>query len=46
LSQLYFPRARRVSAARLESFSESYFGPYSGYAQQYLFHYIRLEAGR
>ncbi|MEN9545940.1 MAG: hypothetical protein RLZZ356_672 [Verrucomicrobiota bacterium] len=46
LSQLYFPRARRVSAARLEAFSESYFGPYSGYAQQYLFHYIRLEAGR
>lgn len=46
LSQLYFPRARRVSSARLESFSESYFGPYSGYAQQYLFHYIRLEAGR
>jgi N-glycosylase/DNA lyase len=46
LSQLYFPRARRVSAAQLESFSESYFGPYSGYAQQYLFHYIRLEAGR
>lgn len=46
LSQLYFPRARRVTAARLESFSESYFGPYSGYAQQYLFHYIRLEAGR
>jgi 3-methyladenine DNA glycosylase/8-oxoguanine DNA glycosylase len=30
----------------LESFSESYFGPHSGYAQQYLFHYIRLEAGR
>ena len=46
LSQLYFPNARRVTAARLESFSESYFGPYSGYAQQYLFHYIRLEAGR
>lgn len=46
LSQLYFPRARRVTAAQLESFSESYFGPYSGYAQQYLFHYIRLEAGR
>lgn len=46
LSQLYFPSARRVTTARLESFSESYFGPYSGYAQQYLFHYIRLEAGR
>lgn len=46
LSQLYFPRARRVTAARLESFSRNHFGPYSGYAQQYLFHYIRLESGR
>lgn len=46
LSQWYFPRARRVTADRLERFSRTYFGPYSGYAQQYLFHSMRLEAGR
>jgi len=46
LSRLYFPRARRLTAARLEAFSQSHFGPWSGYAQQYLFHYMRLEAGR
>jgi N-glycosylase/DNA lyase len=46
LSRLYFPRARRLTAARLEAFSQGYFGPWAGYAQQYLFHYVRLEAGR
>ena len=46
LSRLYFPRARRLTAARLEAFSQTYFGPWAGYAQQYLFHYVRLEAGR
>ena len=46
LSQWYFPRARRVTADRLERFSQTYFGPYSGYAQQYLFHSMRLESGR
>jgi N-glycosylase/DNA lyase len=42
LRQLYFPR-RRVSLARLEQFSATYFGPQSGYAQQYLFHYMRTK---
>lgn len=46
LSQWYYPRARRVTADRLERFSQTYFGPYSGYAQQYLFHSMRLESGR
>jgi N-glycosylase/DNA lyase len=46
LIQKYFPKARRIAAARLEAFSQTYFGPYSGYAQQYLFHHVRLEAGR
>lgn len=45
LRQLYFPR-RRPSPARLLRFTESYFGPYSGYAQQYLFHYMRTKMGR
>jgi N-glycosylase/DNA lyase len=40
LRQLYFPR-RRVSAARLKRFTGSHFGPHAGYAQQYLFHYMR-----
>jgi N-glycosylase/DNA lyase len=40
LRQLYFPR-RRVKPARLRRFIDSHFGPYAGYAQQYLFHYMR-----
>ncbi|MDE1171569.1 MAG: hypothetical protein PW734_10235 [Verrucomicrobium sp.] len=40
LRQLYFTR-RRPDAARLRAFSQSYFGPYRGYAQQYLFHWVR-----
>lgn len=46
LIQKYFPTARRITAARLETFSQTHFGPYSGYAQQYLFHHVRLESGR
>jgi N-glycosylase/DNA lyase len=40
LRTLYFPR-RRVSPGRLRRFSETHFGPHAGYAQQYLFHYMR-----
>lgn len=40
LRQLYFPK-RRVTARRLREFSETHFGPNAGYAQQYLFHYMR-----
>ena len=46
LHRLYFPRARRVDARRLRRFSETYFGPNAGYAQQYLFHYVRNVLGR
>jgi N-glycosylase/DNA lyase len=42
---LYFPK-RRVKAARLRRFSETHFGPNAGYAQQYLFHYMRTNARR
>jgi N-glycosylase/DNA lyase len=45
LSQLYF-RGRAVKPERLQRFAAGYFGPHSGYAQQYLFHHIRLEQGR
>jgi N-glycosylase/DNA lyase len=47
LRELYF-RKRKVSPKKLLRFTESYFGAHSGYAQQYLFHYMRLrdKAGR
>ncbi|MFA6544342.1 MAG: DNA glycosylase [Limisphaerales bacterium] len=40
LKELYFPR-RRPSEKRLEHFASTHFGPNAGYAQQYLFHYVR-----
>ncbi len=42
LRQLYFP-GRRVSEKRLRQFSATHFGPHAGYAQQYLFHYMRTK---
>ena len=42
LRELYFPR-RKPTRKRLEKFTASYFGPYAGYAQQYLFHYVRTK---
>jgi N-glycosylase/DNA lyase len=42
LRQLYFPR-RRVGMPRLHRFAASHFGPNAGYAQQYLFHYMRTK---
>jgi N-glycosylase/DNA lyase len=42
LKELYFPK-RRPSAKRLAQFTATYFGPYAGYAQQYLFHYMRMK---
>ena len=40
LNQLYFPR-RKATVARLRRFTQTHFGPNAGYAQQYLFHYMR-----
>jgi N-glycosylase/DNA lyase len=40
LRELYFP-GRRANRKRLERFSQTHFGRYAGYAQQYLFHYMR-----
>lgn len=40
LRRLYFPR-RRVSIPRMNEFAVAHFGPHAGYAQQYLFHYMR-----
>ncbi len=41
LRQLYFPK-RKPRPARLRHFADTYFGPHAGYAQQYLFHAMRL----
>jgi N-glycosylase/DNA lyase len=41
LRENYFPRVRKLNAARLRAFTEKYFGQQGGYAQQYLFHYAR-----
>ncbi len=40
LQELYFPK-RRASEKRLDRFTATHFGPHAGYAQQYLFHYMR-----
>lgn len=42
VQQLYFPK-RKVSLKRLRRFTETHFGPHAGYAQQYLFHYMRVK---
>jgi N-glycosylase/DNA lyase len=42
LQQLYFPR-RRANGPRLRRFAATHFGPHAGYAQQYLFHYMRTK---
>jgi N-glycosylase/DNA lyase len=43
LRENYFARKRNVTARRLKEFAAGYFGPYGGYAQQYLFHYARSQ---
>jgi N-glycosylase/DNA lyase len=45
LRQLYFPR-RRVSHQYLHRFAATHFGARAGYAQQYLFHYMRTKASQ
>ena len=41
LRERYFKGRRKVTAATLKEYSQTYFGPYGGYAQQYLFHHAR-----
>ncbi len=41
LRRLYFKGSHRVKHERLRAFAESHFGPNRGYAQQFLFHWIR-----
>jgi N-glycosylase/DNA lyase len=40
LRQLYFPH-RQPAPRTIRHFADTHFGTYGGYAQQYLFHYIR-----
>ena len=40
IRQLYFPK-RKPTQKRLKTFVQTHFGPNAGYAQQYLFHYMR-----
>jgi N-glycosylase/DNA lyase len=41
LRQLYFKGSQRVKLPRMHHFSQTHFGPYGGYAQQFLFHWVR-----
>jgi len=41
LRRLYFPK-RQPSVKLLRKFADTHFGPYAGYAQQYIFDYSRL----
>ena len=41
LRRLYFHNSQRIKHERLRAFADSHFGPYRGYAQQFLFHWIR-----
>lgn len=41
LRERYFPRRRKFPAGFLPRFAHRHFGPYRGYAQQFLFHHAR-----
>ena len=43
LRRLYFPR-RKITARQLREFARRHFGPYAGWAQQYLFFSERMTA--
>jgi N-glycosylase/DNA lyase len=43
LRRLYFNNSPRVKHERLRDFADEHFGPFRGYAQQFLFHWIRKD---
>ena len=45
IEKLYF-NGRTVSPAEAADFARKRFGPYAGYAQEYLYHYLRHERGQ
>lgn len=40
IEKLYF-KGRRLTPKKAAEFAREYFGPYAGYAQEYLYHYLR-----
>jgi N-glycosylase/DNA lyase len=42
LREKYFSKRKNITASVLRTFCATAFGPYGGYAQQYLFHHARL----
>ena len=46
LREKYLPRTSKVRAVEVTEFCRQYFGPYAGYAQQYLFHHWRMTYDR
>ena len=46
LKERYFPRKRKLTEKEMRNFSQGYFGPHGGYAQQYLFHHARKTTPR
>jgi len=46
LRRIYFPGKKRVTARELRQFTRSHFGPYAGWAQQYLFYSERSQNRR
>lgn len=46
LRERHFAKLPTVRLRELQAFAEEYFGPYGGYAQQYLFHHWRMTQPR
>jgi N-glycosylase/DNA lyase len=46
LRRIYFTGKKRVTARELRDFTRSHFGPYAGWAQQYLFFQERTSGGK
>src|SRR5437016_11377052 len=46
LRERYFARKRKVTGQMLADFAANYFGAHGGYAQQYLFHHVRMTRKR
>ena len=42
LQECYFSRDQKISLPRMHALVETRFGPWAGYAQQFLFHYFRV----
>ncbi|MCS7338667.1 MAG: hypothetical protein NZ739_10605 [Verrucomicrobiae bacterium] len=43
--RMFYFRGRKPTRRQIDEFVRAHFGPYAGYAQQYLYHYMRTRAG-